>query len=139
MGDRPGLSEAEREVLKALWEHGPGTVRQVNELLGGRGRLRAYTTVLTLLQRLQAKGYASVEPTAPGANGSGAHVFRAAVSREELVEQRLRDTADELCDGSAAPLLLALVQGNHFSTEELARLRRLIDEAARAAPPRNKS
>jgi BlaI family penicillinase repressor len=130
MGDRPGLSEAEREVLKALWEHGPGTVRQVNELLGGRGRRRAYTTVLTLLQRLLAKGYAAAGP-GPG----GAYVFRATVSRAELVEQRLRDTADELCDGSAAPLLLALVEGNHFSAEELMRLRRLIDEAAgRSAP-----
>ncbi|MFO0907458.1 MAG: BlaI/MecI/CopY family transcriptional regulator [Isosphaeraceae bacterium] len=128
MGDRPGLSEAEREVLKALWEHGPGTVRQVNDLLGDRGRRRAYTTVLTLLQRLQAKGYAEAEAAAGGA---GAHVFRATVSRDELVEQRLRDTADEFCDGSAAPLLLALVQGNQFSAEELARLRRLIDEAAR--------
>jgi len=137
MGDRPGLSEAEREVLKALWEHGPGTVRQINELLGGRGRRRAYTTVLTLLQRLQGKGYASAGPAAPGSNGSAAHVFRAEVSRDELLEQRLRDTADELCDGAAAPLLLALVQGNRFSAEELARLRRLIDEAAQT-PPRPK-
>ena len=128
MGERAGLSEAEREVLKALWEHGPATVRQVNELLGSRGRRRAYTTVLTLLQRLQAKGYVSA---APGTSGSGAHVFRAAVSRAELLDQRLRDTADELCDGSAAPLLLALVQGSRLSAEELARLRRLIDEAAR--------
>ena len=61
----------------------------------------------------------------------GAHVFRASVSRDELLEQRLRDTADELCDGAAAPLLLALFQGNRFSADELARLRRLIDEASR--------
>jgi predicted transcriptional regulator len=130
MGDRPGLSEAERDVLKALWDHGPGTVRQVNALLGGRGRSWAYTTVLTLLQRLQAKGYAASEPHPSGA----AHVFRAAVSREELLEQRLKDTADELCGGSAAPLLLALVQGNRFSPEELARFRRLLDEAGRKPP-----
>lgn len=133
-GDRPGLSEAEREVLKALWEHGPGTVRQVNERLGGR---RAYTTVLTLLQRLQAKGYVSAGPGANGGGGGGAaHVFRAEVSREELLEQRLRDAADELCDGSAAPLLLALVQGRRFSAEELSRLRRLIDEAERSSARR---
>jgi BlaI family transcriptional regulator, penicillinase repressor len=134
MGERAGLSEAEREVLKALWEHGPGTVRQINDLLGGRGRRRAYTTVLTLLQRLQVKGYVSA---AAGTSGSGAHVFHAAVSRAELLDQRLRDTADELCDGSAAPLLLALVQGNRLSAEELSRLRRLIDEAARRSPLAN--
>jgi predicted transcriptional regulator len=121
MADRPGLSEAEMEVLKALWAHGPGTVRRINEVLVGRRW--AYTTVLTLLQRLVAKGYAASE-----ASGV-AHVFRAAVTREELLESRLKDTADELCDGSAAPLLLALVQGNKFTPEELARFRRLLDEA----------
>lgn len=129
--NKPGLSEAEREVLKALWEHGPGTVRQVNGLLGGRGRRWAYTTVQTLLQRLQAKGYAASAATGV------AHVYRAAVTRDELVERRLRDTADELCDGSAAPLLLALVQGHEFSAEELSRFRRLLDEAG-GKPPRPK-
>jgi predicted transcriptional regulator len=129
MAEHPGLSEAEMEVLKALWGHGPGTVRQINGVLGGRGRRWAYTTVLTLLQRLQAKGYAASEATGV------AHVFRATVSRDQLVERRLKDTADELCDGSAAPLLLALVQGNRFSPEELARFRRLLDEAG-GKPPR---
>ncbi|MFO0953317.1 MAG: BlaI/MecI/CopY family transcriptional regulator [Isosphaeraceae bacterium] len=130
MGDRPGLSDAEREVLKALWGHGPATVRQLNGVLGGQGRSWAYTTVLTLLQRLQGKGYV----VSDGAASGSAHVFRASVSRDELLEQRLKDTADELCDGSAAPLLLALVQGNRFSAEELARLRRMIDEAGRGQP-----
>jgi len=111
------------EVLKTLWAHGPGTVRRINELLAGRRW--AYTTVLTLLQRLVAKGYVARE--AAGV----AHVFRAAVTREEVLERRLKETADELCDGSAAPLLLALVQGNTFSPEELARFRRLLDEAGR--------
>jgi predicted transcriptional regulator len=122
MADRPGLSEAEMEVLKALWAHGPGTVRRVKEVLVGRRW--AYTTVLTLLQRLVAKGYAASE--AAGV----AYVFRAAVTREEVLERRLKETAEELCDGSAAPLLLALVQGNKFSPEELARFRRLLDQAS---------
>jgi predicted transcriptional regulator len=121
MAEMPGLSEAEMEVLKALWAHGPATVRRVNEVL--EGRRWAYTTVLTLLQRLLAKGYAVRE--AAGV----AHVFRAALTREEVVERRLKETADELCDGSAAPLLLALVQGNTFTPEEIARFRRLLKEA----------
>ena len=51
------------------------------------------------------------------------------VTRDELLESRLKDAADEFCDGRAAPLVLALVQGNRFSAAELARLRRLLDEA----------
>jgi predicted transcriptional regulator len=124
MGSQPELSEAEREVLRVLWDHGPGTVRETNEVLATRGRRWAYTTVATLLQRLQTKQYviadASVVP----------HVYRAIVSREDLLERRLKDAAEELCDGRPAPLILALVQSNRFSAEELARLRRLLDDAA---------
>jgi predicted transcriptional regulator len=124
MGNQAGLSDSEREVLKVLWDRGSGTVRELKEVLAGRGRRWAYTTVATLLQRLVVKRYVVGDPT------SVPHVYRAAVSREELLERRLRDAADELCDGRAAPLVLALVQGGRFSSEELARLRRLLDEAA---------
>jgi predicted transcriptional regulator len=124
---RPGLSEAEGDVLRVLWERGPGTVRAINEVLVGRGRSWAYTTLATMLQRLAAKGYvASSSDEVP-------HVYRALVSREELLGRRLQEAADELCEGSAAPLVLALVQGNRFSAEELERFRRLIDEARREA------
>jgi predicted transcriptional regulator len=80
--------------------------------------------VATLLQRLLAKQYVASDPTVVP------HVYRAAVTRDELLGRRLQDAADELCDGRAAPLVLALVQGGRFSAEELARLRRLLDDAA---------
>lgn len=120
---KAGLSEAEREALRALWDRGPGTVRQVMELIGGRGRTWTYSTVATLLRRLEAKGYAASEPV------GGPLIYRATVSREDLIERRLRDAAAELCDGAAAPLVLALVQGNRFTAKELDRIRREIDEA----------
>jgi BlaI family penicillinase repressor len=120
---KAGLSEAEREALRALWDHGPGTVRQIMGLLAERGRRWAYSTVATLLRRLEHKGYGASEPV------GGSLVYRASLSREDLLERRLKDAADELCDGAAAPLVLALVQGNRFTAEELDRIRRLIDEA----------
>jgi predicted transcriptional regulator len=58
------------------------------------------------------------------------HVFRAVVSCDELLDRRLRDAAEELCGGQAAPLIPALVQGNRFSADELAQVRRLLNEAA---------
>jgi predicted transcriptional regulator len=127
MARRPGLSDAERDVLKALWNHGPGTIREMSSLLRHRGKRWAYTTVATLMQRLGAKGYAASDPSAVP------HIYRALVTRNELLEDLLEDTAEELCDGRAAPMVLALVQGGHFSAEELARLRRLLDEATNAA------
>jgi BlaI family transcriptional regulator, penicillinase repressor len=125
---QPSLSEAEMEVLKALWDRGPGTVRQINEVLNGRGRRWAYTTVLTLLQRLQAKGCVASEPRGV------AHVFRALASRDVLLDLRLKGLADELCEGAPAPLVLALVQKHRFSAEEIARFRRLLDELEAQGP-----
>jgi predicted transcriptional regulator len=100
------------------------------EVLAGRGRRWAYTTVATLLQRLQTKHYVVVDSSVVP------HVYQAVVTREQLVDRRLKEAAEELCDGRAAPLILALVQGNRFSAAELARLRRLLDDAASESRPK---
>lgn len=120
--ERGSLSDAEQEVLKVLWDPGPGTVRQVRAALTQRGRPWAYTTVLTLLQRLQAKGWARSE------TGGPAHVFHAAASRDELLRDHLQSLADRYCQGESTPLVLALVQGQRLAPEEVERLRRLLDE-----------
>lgn len=117
--DPPPPSEAESVVLGALWDHGPGTVRQLNQVLGRRW---AYTTLQTLLQRLEAKGCASRDTT------EMAHVYRAAASRDELIRRRLKGLADELCGGVPAPLVLALVQGHRYSVDEIRRFRSLLDQ-----------
>jgi BlaI family transcriptional regulator, penicillinase repressor len=125
---RPAISETELEVLKALWEHGPGTVRQLDVVLRRQGRRWAYNTVLTLLQRLQAKEYVASDKSGM------AHVFRALVSREELLQRRLKDLADQFCEGTASPLVLALVEGHSFTTEEITQFRRLLDQLAPRSP-----
>ena len=122
MDVRPSpISEAELEVLKALWDLGPSTVRVVNAALQERDRRWAYTTVLTLLQRLEAKGYTRSDKARP------AHVFAAVVSREQLLGRQLRNLADRLCDGTASPLLLALVEDGRLSAKDVRELRRLLD------------
>jgi BlaI family transcriptional regulator, penicillinase repressor len=120
--NRPSISETELEVLRVLWEYGPGTVRDVNAVLRRQRRRRAYTTVLTLLQRLQTKGYVTSDKSGL------AHVFCAAVSREDLIKQRLILLAEELCEGTASPLVHALVAGNRFSAAEIEQFRKLVDE-----------
>jgi len=123
------IGEAELEVLKVLWEHGPGTVREINARLQPRGRQWAYTTVQTMLHRLHGKGCVR-----QGTQAGAAHVFEAAVSRERLLGQRLRDLAQQWCDGTSSPLLLALVEGQQFTPEEIRQFRRLLDQLEK--PPR---
>jgi predicted transcriptional regulator len=119
------LGEAELEVLKVLWEHGPGTVREVNARLRDRGHAWAYTTVQTMLHRLQGKGCVRARP---GERPGAAHCFEAAVSREGLLSRRLSDLADQLCDGTRSPLLLALVEGQRLTPAEIQQLRQLLDQ-----------
>jgi predicted transcriptional regulator len=119
---RPRVSDTELEVLKVLWEHGAGTVRDLDAVLRRQGRRWAYNTVLTLLQRLQTKGY--VTTTKRGL----AHVFQASVSRDKLLAQRLQDLANQLCEGTTIPLVLALVEGHRFKPAEIDQFRRLLDQ-----------
>ena len=119
------ISDAELEVLKVLWQHGPGTVRQINTHLGRRKRQWAHNTVLTLLTRLREKGCVEADTSRV------AHVFRPIVSRDKLLRQRLAELSERLCDGTTGPLVHALLQGRKLSDEELDELRRLLSELKR--------
>jgi predicted transcriptional regulator len=65
-------------------------------------------------------------------------VFRPLVTREEVVREQATSLVEEYCDGAAAPLVLALVEGHRFSPEELEQFRKLIDRLD-AKRPRGKS
>jgi BlaI family transcriptional regulator, penicillinase repressor len=115
------MSDAEREVLKVLWEHGPLAVRDVLAKLAGLGSDWSRSTVITLLQRLERKGYVESDKS------QLAFVFRAAVSRADEMRARMNELAGALCDGEALPLVLAFAERHRFSAEELARFRKMID------------
>ncbi|HEX3148123.1 MAG TPA: BlaI/MecI/CopY family transcriptional regulator [Gemmataceae bacterium] len=122
MATQPPISETEQAVLKVLWDMDRGTVREVLDALIDQGHSWAYTTVQTLLTRLMAKGYVAADRSGP------AHVYRAAVSRGELLQQRLSDLADTFCEGTTSPLMLALVEGSALTPQEIAQFRDLLDK-----------
>src|SRR6185369_5715079 len=103
------LGFAEMEVLKALWDAGPSTVREVLNHLHARGRRVAYTTVLTFLSRLEEKGLAVSNKS------ELAYVYRAKVSRDRVMKSRLRTLVNEMYDGAAGPLVLQLIRSERFS------------------------
>lgn len=126
MGNEPPtISESERDVLKTLWDLGPATVRDIREHLADRGRRWAHTTVNTLLTRLEQKQCVTCD------RSGFAHVFTAAISRDEFMRQRLANLADDFCDGTRVPLMLALVDGQKFSDEEIEQFKDLIDQLER--------
>jgi predicted transcriptional regulator len=119
---RPSISDTELDVLKVLWERPGGTVREIQTALRPLGRQWAYTTVQTLLHRLEEKKYVDCD------RAGAAHTFRAALSREQLLQQRLTDLSDQLCEGAASPLVLALVEGARFTPAEIEQFRQLLDQ-----------
>jgi predicted transcriptional regulator len=119
--DGSDIPAAELEVLGSLWRLGSATVREVLEDLREQGRSLAYTTVLTLLGRLESRGYVLCS------RKSAAHVYRPRISRKKVVADRLGSLVRQLGEGEATPLILQLVESHKLSKRDLQQLRRLLD------------
>jgi predicted transcriptional regulator len=116
------LAEREAELMQVLWEHGPSTVAEVQARLKDE---LAYTTVLTILQKLEKKGFVSHE------DEGRAHRFRADIARDKAQRSAVRDLAARLFKGSTALLLAQAVSDESLTEEELKRIRRLLSERKR--------
>jgi BlaI family transcriptional regulator, penicillinase repressor len=122
------IADAELTILKALWDGGPATVRELLERLGTDW---AYTTVQTLVGRLVEKGHVRTD------RKDLAHVFTAITARDELAERRVDEVASSLLDGAVAPLVLRLVEKGRFSAEEIESFRQLLRAAEKRGKPRH--
>ncbi len=124
MTTRPELTPAEFNVMKALWQLKRATVGEVRADLGRRGGADlAYTTVMTLLGRLEKKGAVAVDKTREP------FVYKAAYRRESVLRDRLRAFVAEVFDGEADALVLRLVEDESLSLEELKDIERRIEAA----------
>ena len=116
----PKPTESELEILQVLWQHGPSTVRFVNDELSRR-RDVGYTTTLKLLQLMLEKGLVL------RADDSKTHVY-AAVREEETQGLLLDRFVESTFGGSAMKLVLQALGNRRTSREELAQIRRLLND-----------
>jgi predicted transcriptional regulator len=116
------LGKGEFEVLRALWAVKSASVRDVLNHLHENGRGVAYTTVQTVLNRLEQKGYVRSDKSGL------AYVYRARISREQFSQSRLSSLLDQLYDGAAGPLALQLLKTQKLTPSEVEELRELIDQ-----------
>lgn len=119
------LAAGELDVMKALWDAGPSTVRETMFRLHQSGRRVAYTTVMTVLSRLEKKGFVASDKS------DVAYIYRAKVSRDRVIGARVREVVKQLYDGAAAPLVLQLMQSERFSRDEIAEFQRLVERLGR--------
>ena len=123
----PKLSAIELKIMGELWGHGPRSIREIHEAIVKRDR-PAYTTVQTMVYRLEAKG--ALRRTKKIGN---AHVFEATTSRES-VQTRLIKELLGLFGGSAGPVMAHLVEMGKISNEDIEDAQKLLrDHASRGA------
>jgi len=114
------LTSAELEIMSAVWEGEPATVREVQERLPKERKL-AYTSVATLLKILEQKGFVKVD------KGDRALSYRAALAKADYEGTTLRDLTKKLFQGNPTSLVMRLLDESELSNEELKSLREALD------------
>lgn len=120
----PKLSKLELKVMEALWTAGASSVREVQERFPDDER-PAYTTVQTVLYRLEAKH--AVRRTKKIGN---AHIFEATVSRT-AAQRRLIDDLLVLFGGRAQPLVSHLIESGQLTLDDVEEARKTLAELKR--------
>ncbi len=125
----PHITAAELNALKAIWRLGTATVRDVLEQLASDASDRpAYTTVMTLMNQLASKGVLHVD------RDRTPYVYRAALRRDQVLAQRLREFVDDVFDGQAGELVLRLVESADLTDDDLKRIEARIESMERHPP-----
>ena len=115
----PKPTEGELELLTILWDRGQATVRELFDAVNV-SRPVVYTGVLKLLQIMTDKGLVERNES------ERAHVYRAAVEREETQQRFMREISDRFFAGSAAQLALRALEMEASSEEDLNEIRKLL-------------
>jgi BlaI family penicillinase repressor len=117
----PKPTDAELEILTALWSIGSGTVRDIHTLINRR-RPAEYSTLLKFMQIMTEKGLVQVDQS------QRAHVYTSARPREFTQRQLAGDLLQRVFSGSAKGLFIGALSAVKTSKKELTELRQLLDE-----------
>jgi BlaI family transcriptional regulator, penicillinase repressor len=116
----PKLSALELRIMGEFWTRGACSIREVHEAIVRRDR-PAYTTVQTMVYRLEAKG--ALRRTKKIGN---AHIFEATTSRASVQTRLLKELLG-LFDGSVKPVMAHLVEMGKITGEDIEEAQKLLD------------
>ena len=115
----PKLSKLEHQIMEALWSRGASSVREVLEAFPEKGR-PAYTTVQTMVYRLEEKG--AIRRTKKIGN---AHIFEAVISRASA-QRRLVDELLAFFGGSSQPVVAHLIESGNLTLDDVKEAEQLL-------------
>jgi BlaI family transcriptional regulator, penicillinase repressor len=122
------FTDTEMEIMRVIWEMGEATAREVQERMPGE---RHYNSVLTIIRVLERKGHLTHR------SQGKAHVYRARQQPDKSRSRVLGHLIKQVFDGSAASLVLHLIEGGDLTEDDLREVRSKI--AARNAAKQSQS
>ena len=124
----PSLSQSQREIMEIVWERGEVSAVEVREILSQKRDL-AKNTVRTLLDRMEEKGWLKHR------EDGRTYLYSAVQPREASIGQKVLEVVEHVCGGSPEELVTALLDYRGLTSQELKRIRALLDEAKAIRPP----
>ncbi|MFH1738261.1 MAG: BlaI/MecI/CopY family transcriptional regulator [bacterium] len=115
------LGELQKAVMESIWEQGEATVRQVRDKLKRRKPL-AYTTILSIIQRLEKAGW--VKHRVEGRT----YVYQPTHSRNQEAGRSLKQFIARIFHGDTRVVLQHILDDEDLSSEELEELRELVNK-----------
>jgi BlaI family transcriptional regulator, penicillinase repressor len=115
-------TKSELEILQVLWQHGPSTVRFVNDVLNEQKRSVQYTSTLKLMQIMAEKKILTRDET------NMKHIYIAAIEEKNTKNLMLNKFVDLMFDGSASNLMMQLLGNKKTSQEEIKEIKDLLDK-----------
>lgn len=119
----PRPTDVELSILQVLWQHGPGTVREVlHRFNEGRSGEAGYTTILKMLQIMTEKGLVARD------DSQRPQVYRSRLSQQQTQRQLVSDLLDRAFGGSAKQLVLQALAARETPEKELAQIETLLEK-----------
>lgn len=119
MSKKYHLAELQLAIMHVLWEKGEANVGEVRDALEPERSL-AYTTIGTMLTKMEEKGY--VNHSSEGR----INIYRPAIRQEQVSRSMVSDLAQRLFAGDIQQMVCHLLDGEEVTREDLAELKKLI-------------
>jgi predicted transcriptional regulator len=117
------FTDKELEIMRIVWEMGEATVKEIQGRLPGEPH---YNSVLTIIRVLERKGHLTHRALGK------AHIYRAKAKQEKSQRRVLSHLVKQVFGGSAAAMVLHLVETGNLSAEELREVREKVAERTAA-------
>lgn len=117
-------TDSELEILQLLWQHGPLSVRTINDMLNESAGDNSigYTTTLKIMQIMYEKGILKRN------TDQRSHIYEAALKEHETQQNLLNEFLDATYRGSASKLVMQALGNNKASEEELQMIKNFIKD-----------